>query len=132
MLANGVRFIETESDSKLEDLGDFSPSPEYNYLVPKVDYSLPIHQLPLMLVQLTRFKCGGVSLSLTISHAVVEVPSALHFISEWACLARGDTVSGSKSIARRRFEQPGRGGSETSTARQPRVRPAAPSYGTIG
>ncbi|KAL6181053.1 hypothetical protein ACLB2K_047711 [Fragaria x ananassa] len=90
--AMGVQFVEAESDSKLEDFGDFSPSPEYNYLVPTVDYSLPIYELPLLLVQLTRFKCGGVSLSLTISHAVVDGPSALHFISEWARLARGEPL----------------------------------------
>ncbi|KAL6178584.1 hypothetical protein ACLB2K_050102 [Fragaria x ananassa] len=52
--AMGVQFVEAESDSKLEDFGDFSPSPEYNYLVPTVDYSLPIHEIPLLLVQLTR------------------------------------------------------------------------------
>ncbi|RDX76205.1 Spermidine hydroxycinnamoyl transferase, partial [Mucuna pruriens] len=90
--AMGVRFIEADSSSSLEDLGDFSPSSEYHYLVPSVDYTLPIHELPLVLVQLTRFKCGGVSISITISHAVADGPSALHFTCEWARLARGEPL----------------------------------------
>ncbi|CAJ1941812.1 unnamed protein product [Sphenostylis stenocarpa] len=91
--AMGIRFIEAESSSTLEDLGDFSPSSEYHYLVPTVDYySLPIHELPLVLVQLTRFKCGGICIGVTLSHAVVDGPSALHFMCEWARLARGDPL----------------------------------------
>ncbi|OIW18691.1 hypothetical protein TanjilG_13443 [Lupinus angustifolius] len=89
----GVHFIEAESSSNLDDLGDFSPSPEYNYLVPSVNYTLPIHELPLLLVQLTMFKCGGFSISLTVSHAVADGPSALHFISEWSRFARsGESI----------------------------------------
>ncbi|PON92584.1 Transferase [Trema orientale] len=90
--AAGVRFIESESKSKLEDFGDFSPSPEYHHLIPTIDYGLPIHEVPLLMVQLCRFACGGISLSLAISHAVVDGQSALHFISEWARLARGEPL----------------------------------------
>lgn len=90
---NGVTMIEAESKLKIDDLGDLSPSPIYQYLVPVVDYSLPINEIPLLLVQLTKFQCGGISLSLTISHAVVDGPSALHFISEWARNARGEPLA---------------------------------------
>lgn len=90
--AAGVELVEAESRAKLEDLGDLSPRPEYNYLVPAVDYTLPIQELPLVLVQLTRFQCGGISLSFTISHAVADGPSALHFIFEWARIARREPL----------------------------------------
>ncbi|KAF5726414.1 hypothetical protein HS088_TW22G00092 [Tripterygium wilfordii] len=90
----GVVLIEAESSSKLSDFDDFSPThPEYQYLIPNVDYSLPIHKLPLVLVQLTKFKCGGFSISPTISHAAADGPSALHFISEWARNARGEPLN---------------------------------------
>nr|AFF57840.1 hydroxycinnamoyl-coenzyme A shikimate/quinate hydroxycinnamoyltransferase 2 [Pyrus x bretschneideri] len=102
--AVGVRFIEAESSSKLDDFGDFSPSPEYHYLIPTLDYTLPIHELPILLVQLTTFKCGGVSLSLTISHAVVDGQSALHFISEWARLARGEPIEVMPFLDRKVFQ----------------------------
>ncbi|TKY54545.1 Spermidine hydroxycinnamoyl transferase [Spatholobus suberectus] len=90
--AMGVQFAEAESSSSLEDLGDFSPSSEYHYLVPTVDYALPIHEWPLLLVQLTRFKCGGISIGITLSHAVVDGPSAMHFMCEWARNARGEPL----------------------------------------
>lgn len=95
--AMGVAFIEAESSSTLDSLRDFSPSNNnnselYHSLIPSVDYTLPIEDLPLVLVQLTRFTCGGVSISLIISHAVADGPSALHFVSEWARLARGEST----------------------------------------
>ena len=91
--AMGVRFIEAESSSTLDDLGDLSPSSEYQYhLSPSIDYTLPIQELPLVIAQLTRFKCGGISLSLAISHAVADGPSALHFVNEWSRLARGEPL----------------------------------------
>ncbi|KAJ9147051.1 hypothetical protein P3X46_029256 [Hevea brasiliensis] len=64
--AMGVTFIDAESQSKLEDFGDFS--------------------------QFSEFHCGGFSISLTLSHVVVDGQSALHFISEWARIARGEQL----------------------------------------
>ncbi|BAT76760.1 hypothetical protein LR48_Vigan627s002300 [Vigna angularis] len=91
--ATGVRFIEAESSSTLQHLADFSSCSEHHYLVPAVDYySLPIHELPLVLVQLTKFKCGGICIGVTLSHAVVDGPSALHFVCEWARLSRGEPL----------------------------------------
>lgn len=90
--SEGVKFIEAESQFKLQEFGDFTPSPLYNYLIPSVDYSLSINEIPPLLVQLTRFSCGAICLSLNISHAVVDGQSALHFISEWSRLARGEPI----------------------------------------
>ncbi|CAB4268143.1 unnamed protein product [Prunus armeniaca] len=89
----GVQFIEAESDSKLDDFDDLYPSPVYHSLFPAVDYNLPIHELPILLVQLTRFKCGGVCLSFKISHAVVDGHSASRFYLEWARVARGQPIA---------------------------------------
>lgn len=88
--AMGVPFVEAESESKLDDFGDFSPSPVFSHLSPNVDHTSPIHEQPLFLVQLTRFSCGGISLGLAISHVVVDGLSALRFINEWINLARGE------------------------------------------
>ena len=91
----GVQMIEAESKATLENFGDFTSSPYLEYLehlVPSVDYSSPIHELPLLLVQLTNFSCGGISISTSISHAVADGQSSLHFIHEWARLARGEPI----------------------------------------
>lgn len=90
--AMGVQLIEAESQATLDDFGDFAPSPDLESLVPCVNYNSPIHELPLMLVQLTKFSCGGISLGTSISHAVADGQSALHFIDEWARLARGEPL----------------------------------------
>nr|AGH61997.1 rosmarinic acid synthase [Perilla frutescens] len=84
----GVLLVEAESDGALEELGDFDPRPELNF-IPKVDYSKGISSYPLMLFQLTRFKCGGVGLGVANEHHLYDGVAALHFINTWAHLSRG-------------------------------------------
>lgn len=90
--ASGVVLTEAETDAKLDDLDSFLLSPNYNSLFPRVDYTIPIDELPLLFVQLTKFQCGGIALSFAISHAVVDGHSALYFFSEWARLSRGEPL----------------------------------------
>ncbi|PIA36118.1 hypothetical protein AQUCO_03400196v1 [Aquilegia coerulea] len=86
----GAEIIEAESESEIKDLGDFCPTPETKKLFPFVDYTKDISEAPLLLVQLTRFKCGGISIGVAISHIVVDGKGALGFISSWANFARGE------------------------------------------
>ncbi|KAK4265519.1 hypothetical protein QN277_026565 [Acacia crassicarpa] len=91
--AMGAQFIEAETESRLKDIGDdLSISSQHPDLFPSADYSLPIHELPLFLVQLTTFRCGGFSVGIAISHAVADGPAALHFVSEWARITIGETL----------------------------------------
>ncbi|XP_058724737.1 spermidine hydroxycinnamoyl transferase-like [Vicia villosa] len=93
--AKGVQFIEAaeSTSSALSDLGDFSCSNNYcSYLFPQVDYTLPIPDRPLLIVQLTHFKCGDISISLLLSHVITDGQSATHFIDEWARVARGESL----------------------------------------
>ncbi|XP_028751356.1 spermidine hydroxycinnamoyl transferase-like [Neltuma alba] len=90
--AMGARFIEAECESSLNDIGDLFLSPQHRNLFPSADYGLPIHELPLFLVQLTTFRCGGVTIAIALSHAVADGPAALHFMSEWARITRGETL----------------------------------------
>ncbi|CAN0916574.1 Spermidine hydroxycinnamoyl transferase [Linum grandiflorum] len=93
--AKGVRFVVAEAERvSLEDLGDdlSSPSVDLQQLIAEVDYTLPISEWPLLVVQLTKFRCGGISLGFNISHAVVDGLSALHFFNEWARMARGKPI----------------------------------------
>ncbi|KAH6794843.1 hydroxycinnamoyl-CoA shikimate/quinate hydroxycinnamoyl transferase [Perilla frutescens var. hirtella] len=90
--AEGVLFIEADCDGALDDLGDFSPRADVTF-VAKVDYSNGISSFPLLLLQLTRFKCGGVSLGVTNEHHVVDGVAALHYINTWSEIARGLTTA---------------------------------------
>ncbi|KAK7380697.1 hypothetical protein VNO78_33212 [Psophocarpus tetragonolobus] len=90
--AKGVQLLEAESTKSLDDYGDFEPNDTIKDLIPKVDYNKPIEQLPLMLLQLTRFSCGGFIVGTAISNVLVDGISGTHFINSWAKLARGDTL----------------------------------------
>ncbi|KAL8042889.1 hypothetical protein ABFX02_09G081700 [Erythranthe guttata] len=88
--AEGALFVEAESDGRLDDFGEyFSPTSELRCLVPAVDYSLDISAYPLLVLQVTHFKCGGVSLGVGIQHHVVDGLSGIHFMNTWSDMARG-------------------------------------------
>jgi shikimate O-hydroxycinnamoyltransferase len=87
--AKGAILLEAYSESEMDDLGDFAPTEAIHDLVPKVDYTTPIEEWPLLFVQVTRFRCGGICVGIAISHTVVDGSSVASFISLWAKLARG-------------------------------------------
>ncbi|KAJ7962737.1 hydroxycinnamoyl-CoA shikimate/quinate hydroxycinnamoyl transferase [Quillaja saponaria] len=89
----GVLFIEAETSGVIDDFGDFAPTLELRQLIPAVDYSRGIESYPLLVLQVTHFKCGGVSLGVGMQHHVADGFSGLHFINSWSDMARGLDVS---------------------------------------
>ncbi|KAG4144705.1 hypothetical protein ERO13_D05G054200v2 [Gossypium hirsutum] len=87
--AEGVLWIEAETTSAMDDLEGFTPSSELRKLVPTVDYSGDISSYPLVMAQVTTFKCGGVCLGIATHHTLTDGTTALHFINSWSELARG-------------------------------------------
>ncbi|GKB37885.1 chloramphenicol acetyltransferase-like domain-containing protein [Tanacetum coccineum] len=85
----GVLFVEAVSDCVMDEFGDFAPRLEFIKLIPIVDYSLGIESYPLLLLQVTRFKCGGASLGVGMHHRLADGLSAMHFIKSWSEMARG-------------------------------------------
>ncbi|XXG58609.1 hypothetical protein AAC387_Pa04g0882 [Persea americana] len=85
----GVLFVEAETDAVLDDLGDFAPTIQQKQLIPTVDYSADISSYNLLILQATRFKCGGVSLGVGLQHFVADGVSGIHFINHWSDVARG-------------------------------------------
>lgn len=49
--AEGVLFLMAETDSVIDDLGDFTPSSQLQQLVPAVDYTKDITSHPLLVLQ---------------------------------------------------------------------------------
>ncbi|KAH6812760.1 hydroxycinnamoyl-CoA shikimate/quinate hydroxycinnamoyl transferase [Perilla frutescens var. frutescens] len=98
--AEGVFFSVAECDATIDDLGGFSPRPDIS-LVPTVDYSRGISSFPLFLLQLTRFRCGGVSLGVANHHHVSDGISAHHFITTWSAITRGLTPATRPFLNRR-------------------------------
>ncbi|KAJ0979736.1 hypothetical protein J5N97_015210 [Dioscorea zingiberensis] len=85
----GVLFVEAESEATIDDFGDFSPTMELKKLIPVVDYSGDISSFPLLVLQVTHFKCGGASLGVGMQHHVADGASGLHFINSWSDVAHG-------------------------------------------
>ncbi|PWA92180.1 shikimate O-hydroxycinnamoyltransferase [Artemisia annua] len=85
----GVLFVEAESNVVIDYFGDFAPTLELQKLFPKIDYSLGSESIPIVVVQVTFFKCGGVSLGLGIHHCVADGASMLHCLNTWSNMARG-------------------------------------------
>ncbi|OIT06632.1 PREDICTED: shikimate O-hydroxycinnamoyltransferase [Nicotiana attenuata] len=85
----GVLFVEAESDGVVDDFGDFAPTLELRQLIPAVDYSQGIQSYALLVLQITHFKCGGVSLGVGMQHHAADGASGLHFINTWSDMARG-------------------------------------------
>ncbi|KAG4920935.1 hypothetical protein AAZX31_18G099500 [Glycine max] len=93
--AKGVTLIEAETAKTFDDFGDFTPSDSIKEeLVPVIDYhSQPIEEIPLVLVQVTRFKGDrkqqGLAVAVAVSHPVADGYAWIHFINTWAKVNRG-------------------------------------------
>ncbi|CAK7338170.1 unnamed protein product [Dovyalis caffra] len=87
----GGLFVEAESDTAMGDVGDFKPSEELRQLIPTVDYS-EISSYPLLVLQVTRFTCGGVCLGVGWNHPLADGTGCLHFINAWSDMVRGLSV----------------------------------------
>ncbi|KAF9617123.1 hypothetical protein IFM89_034173 [Coptis chinensis] len=85
----GILFVEAVTGSVIDDFGDFAPTLELRQLIPAVDYSGDISSYPLLVLQVTHFKCGGVSLGVGMQHHIADGASGLHFINTWSDMARG-------------------------------------------
>ncbi|KAL2971942.1 hypothetical protein AAZX31_15G227200 [Glycine max] len=92
--AKGVRLLEAETTKTFGDYGDFSPSESTEELVPKVDNTQPREEIPLLLLQLTRFLGGdeGLAIGVTFAHPLIDATGLVHFINSWAKLARGEAL----------------------------------------
>ncbi|XP_044495281.1 shikimate O-hydroxycinnamoyltransferase-like [Mangifera indica] len=91
--AEGVLLVEAETPSVVDDFGDFAPTLELKQLIPTVDYSGGISTYPLLVLQVTHFKCGGVSLGVGMQHHAADGFSGLHFVNTWSDIARGLDVT---------------------------------------
>ncbi|KAK6914337.1 hypothetical protein RJ641_021658 [Dillenia turbinata] len=82
---SGVRFIEANSSKRLDDfLEDVKEESSLLRLLvsgqvigPELIFS------PTVLIQITTFKCGGISVGLSWAHVLGDAFSASHFINAW-------------------------------------------------
>ncbi|CAL1352815.1 unnamed protein product [Linum trigynum] len=85
----GVFFAEAEIDAAISDFGDFQPTMQLRQFFLEADYSLGISSSPLLLIQVTRFRCGGVCLGVAGHHTLSDGGGLGTFVITWCNLARG-------------------------------------------
>ena len=92
--SKGALLLEASCQgTNLDDLGDFAPTQMVQQLMPKIEYgNTPLEDTPLLVVQITRFPCGGLTLGVAISRAVVDGVATMVFLNSWAKLARGESL----------------------------------------
>ncbi|GAB4848653.1 histone H3.1 [Ancistrocladus abbreviatus] len=87
----GAIFIEAEADCTMEEIGDATkPDP---LTLGKLVYDIPgaknILEVPPLVAQVTKFKCGGFVLGLCMNHCMFDGIGAMEFVNSWGETARG-------------------------------------------
>ncbi|XP_057437730.1 hydroxycinnamoyl-CoA:piscidic acid hydroxycinnamoyltransferase-like [Lotus japonicus] len=90
--SKGVHLLGATSDVPFDDFGDLADTHVAEQLAPRVDYSVPIEEVPLLVVQLTWFPCGSITLGLTLCRVLVDGTSLGRFMSFWAKLAKVESL----------------------------------------
>ncbi|KAJ4710278.1 Hydroxycinnamoyl-CoA shikimate/quinate hydroxycinnamoyl transferase [Melia azedarach] len=85
----GVLFKEAESSCSIDDFGDFTDISKIIDFVPTVDTTKDISSYPILLIQVTHFKCGGVGIGVGLYHTLADAVSKFNFMKSWAEVTRG-------------------------------------------
>ncbi|CAM0952865.1 unnamed protein product [Alopecurus aequalis] len=85
----GAVFIVAQSDVVLDDVEGLVPSKAMcDLFVPPYEKEAGAGS-PLLLLQVTFLRCGGVVLGTAVHHYALDGRSSFHFIQTWASMARG-------------------------------------------
>ncbi|KAK4269512.1 hypothetical protein QN277_022659 [Acacia crassicarpa] len=87
----GVLFIEADVDVTLAQFGDNlkPPFPCFDSLLYNVPGSEGILHCPLLLIQVTRLKCGGFVFAMRMNHTMTDAPGILQFMNALDEIANG-------------------------------------------
>ncbi|CAN6209564.1 unnamed protein product [Urochloa humidicola] len=88
----GVLFVEANADVRLAELqaaGLTPPFPCMDQLLFDVDGSSGILNCPLLLIQVTRLRCGGFVFAVRLNHTMCDAAGIVQFMTAVGELARG-------------------------------------------
>ncbi|XP_057806869.1 benzyl alcohol O-benzoyltransferase-like [Salvia miltiorrhiza] len=91
----GVVFIEADADVMLHHFGDtlYPPFPNLEDLLPHMpNHDDEIINSPLLLIQVTRLKCGGFIIAYLFNHTMCDAAGLFQFLSAVGELACGATL----------------------------------------
>ncbi|PON31448.1 Transferase [Trema orientale] len=106
----GALMVEAHSDMALAELGDLAvPNPAWTPLVFRFPNEEPykVLDMPLVIAQVTLFRCGGFSIGLRLCHCLCDGLGAMQFINSWAKTAKtGELVTNPEPCWDREFFKP--------------------------
>ncbi|KAI9082439.1 hypothetical protein K1719_035585 [Acacia pycnantha] len=87
----GVIFIEADVDITLQQFGDIlqPPFPYFDELLYKVPGSEGVINCPLLIIQVTRLKCGGFIFAYRLNHTMSDGAGIVQFLNAVAEIAGG-------------------------------------------
>ncbi|NP_001312867.1 benzyl alcohol O-benzoyltransferase [Nicotiana tabacum] len=87
----GIMFVEADADVTLEQFGDElqPPFPCLEELLYDVPDSAGVLNCPLLLIQVTRLRCGGFIFALRLNHTMSDAPGLVQFMTAVGEMARG-------------------------------------------
>ncbi|CAJ1930858.1 unnamed protein product [Sphenostylis stenocarpa] len=91
----GILLVESEADVSLKELGDkiLPPCPYMREFLLDAPGSQGILGCPLLLVQVTRLRCGGFVFAARMNHTICDSLGLVQFVSMVGEIARGASVS---------------------------------------
>ncbi|KAJ7204891.1 hypothetical protein O6H91_15G033200 [Diphasiastrum complanatum] len=98
----GAVFSEAYVDGVLDDLKaqeGYHPAPELNGMVAAgllsedLTFSANGDGIPALVIQVTVFSCGGISVAMNWNHKVADGFSGFYFIKSWSNICRGNPIS---------------------------------------
>lgn len=87
----GVLFIEADADVSVEEFGGQlqPPFPCWDQLLFDVPGSSQVINTPLLLIQVTRLKCGGFIFALRLNHTMSDAAGLVQFMNALGEISRG-------------------------------------------
>ncbi|KAG6737293.1 hypothetical protein POTOM_058807 [Populus tomentosa] len=87
----GILFIEADGDVTLEQFGDalYPPFPCLKELIFDVPGSSGMINCPLLLIQVTRLKCGGIVFAIRLNHTMSDATGLNQFLSAMCEMVHG-------------------------------------------
>ncbi|KAK7243183.1 hypothetical protein RIF29_37972 [Crotalaria pallida] len=99
----GVLFIEADADVTLDEFGDAlqPPFPCWEELLYDVPGSAGVLNTPLLLIQVTRLKCGGFIFALRLNHTMSDAAGLVQFMTAVGEVAKGASQPSTLPVWRR-------------------------------
>ncbi|KAB2038256.1 hypothetical protein ES319_D03G133700v1 [Gossypium barbadense] len=87
----GAVFVEAEANCGIEEMGDITkPDPNtLGKLVYEISGAQNLLEIPLLVIQVTKFKCGGFSIGMSMNHCMLDGIAAMEFVTGWGEVTRG-------------------------------------------